>query len=116
MPPKTIGEIRKLLGLIGYYRKYIPRFAKAAKPLTDLLRVDMSKKPGQNKGKQTGSNVRGDPLSSNTQILWQDVYQDSSELLIQALTSRTILAHPVFIRQFILQTNASKDGLGVVLY
>ena len=36
-PPKTIGELRKLLGLLGYYRKYIPGFAKTAKPLTDLL-------------------------------------------------------------------------------
>ena len=36
-PPKTIGELRKVLGMLGYYRKHIRNFAKTAKPLTDLL-------------------------------------------------------------------------------
>ena len=115
-PPKTIGELRKLLGLLGYYRKYIPGFAKTAKPLTDLLRIDTLKKLDYNQRKQTRNNVRGGQLPSNTQILWQDVHQDSLELLIHALTSPPILAYPDFTRQFILHTDASKGGLGAVLY
>eukprot|EP00794_Sanderia_malayensis_P005085 gene5085-5741_t len=51
-PPKTIGELRKLLGLLGYYRKYIPEFAKIAKPLTDLLRTDIMGKPHYVQGKR----------------------------------------------------------------
>ena len=115
-PPKTIGELRKLLGLLGYYRKYIPGFAKTAKPLTDLLRADMAKKSDCNQGRRIEGNARGGQLPSNTQILWQDVHQNSLELLIQALTSPPILAYPDFTRQFILHTDASKDGLGAVLY
>ena len=76
-PPKTIGELRKLLGLLGYYRKYIPEFAKTAKPLTDLLQADMAKKQNCNQGKRTEGNSRGGQLASNTQILWQDIQQSS---------------------------------------
>ena len=115
-PPRTIGELRKLLGLVGYYRKYIPGFAKVAKPLTDLLRTDGTKKPPGNQRKRAPNNARGGQLPSNTQIQWKDTHQASLESLIQALTSPPILAYPDFTRQFILHTDASKDGLGAVLY
>lgn len=35
--PKTVGEVRKLLGLLGYHRQYIPNFSKTAKCMFDLL-------------------------------------------------------------------------------
>ena len=35
--PKTVGDVRKLLGLLSYYRRSIPAFAKIAKPLYELL-------------------------------------------------------------------------------
>ena len=34
--PRTKRELRKFLGTMGYYRHYIPQFARLAKPLTDL--------------------------------------------------------------------------------
>ena len=37
-PPKSVGDVRKLLGLLGYYRRYVPDFARLAKPLFDLLK------------------------------------------------------------------------------
>lgn len=36
-PPTTIGELRKVLGLLGYYRQYIKDFSRIAKPLYALL-------------------------------------------------------------------------------
>ena len=36
--PQTVGDVRKLLGLLGYYCRYIPDFAHTAKPLFDLLK------------------------------------------------------------------------------
>lgn len=36
--PKTITEIRRFLGLAGYYRKFIEGFSKIALPLTQLTR------------------------------------------------------------------------------
>ena len=36
--PKTTKEIKTCLGLLGYYRKFIPNFAKLTKPLTSGLK------------------------------------------------------------------------------
>ena len=32
-PPTTPKEVKQFLGLIGYYRKFVPRFADVARPL-----------------------------------------------------------------------------------
>ena len=37
VPPRTVGEVRKLVGLLGVYRRQIPNFSKIAKPIYDLL-------------------------------------------------------------------------------
>ena len=37
-PPTAPKEVRVFLALVGYYRKFIKRFAKIAKPLTLLTR------------------------------------------------------------------------------
>ena len=37
-PPKTQKGIREFLGMGGYYRKFIPRFADAARALAKLTR------------------------------------------------------------------------------
>ena len=36
--PKTLGEVRRLLGMVGYFRKYIANFSKKAAPLYQLLK------------------------------------------------------------------------------
>ena len=38
LPPKTPKEIKQFLGLIGYYRKFVPRFSELARPLNALTR------------------------------------------------------------------------------
>ena len=37
-PPTTPKQVRALLGLVGYYKKFIKGVAKIAKPLTLLTR------------------------------------------------------------------------------
>ena len=39
--PKTPKEVKQFLGLIGYYRKFVPRFSDIARSLTNLTRHDM---------------------------------------------------------------------------
>ena len=34
--PRTAKEVKQFLGLIGYYRKFIPRFVDISRPLTKL--------------------------------------------------------------------------------
>ena len=36
LPPQTPKEAKQCLGLIGYYRKFVPRFLDLARPLNDL--------------------------------------------------------------------------------
>ena len=36
-PPETVGGVRKIIGLLGYYCRYIKDFAKIAKLLYELL-------------------------------------------------------------------------------
>ena len=41
-PPKTPKEVKQFLGLIGYYRKFVPRFSDLARPLNALTRKNVS--------------------------------------------------------------------------
>ena len=38
LPPKSPKEVKQFLGLIGYYRKFVPRFSDLARPLNALTR------------------------------------------------------------------------------
>ena len=40
--PRNPKEIKEFLGIVGYYQKFIPRFSDIAKPLTRLMRHDMT--------------------------------------------------------------------------
>ena len=36
--PKSVIEIRRFLGLVGYYRRFIENFSRLAAPMTRLTR------------------------------------------------------------------------------
>jgi hypothetical protein len=38
-PPTIVRQIRSFLGLVGYYRRFIPNFSRIAKPMTDVEKV-----------------------------------------------------------------------------
>jgi hypothetical protein len=104
--PQTIGEARKLLGFLGYFRKFIPNFSRRAKNLYQLLETKFVK---------TARKKNGQPTSS-TRFTWTDVRTAEVEDLVDCLTSGPIMAYPDFNREFILHTDASQEGLGAVLY
>lgn len=106
--PASIGEIRKLLGFLGFYRKYIPDFARRARILYDLVKHPKNKT--QAKVKKNGQ------ISSQVRINWTKAHQDVLSDLVDALTNPPVMAYPLFDKPFDLHVDASGEGLGAILY
>ena len=94
---ETVGDVRKLLGFLSYYRQYIQDFSRIAKPLYDLM-------------------AGPEPLASNHRVTWTEEHQKRLDMLIHRLTSPPVMAFPDFTKPFVLHTDASQEGLGAVLY
>ena len=90
--PLTKRDVQAFLGLIGYYRQFIPQFSAVASPLTDLTRKHQ---PQQVK------------WSTETEIAFRKL----KSLLIE--TPVLGVANPSW--PYILQTDASENGIGAVL-
>jgi hypothetical protein len=59
--PKTVKDVRKLMGFLNYYRRYIENFSSIAKPIYDLLKSDDD---NDNKVKAKGNVVFSRPQIS----------------------------------------------------
>ncbi|GKA21277.1 putative reverse transcriptase domain-containing protein, partial [Tanacetum coccineum] len=88
--PKSLTEIRKFLGLAGYYRRFIEGFSKIPKPITKLTQ-------------------------KKVKFEWGGKQEAAFQLLKQKLCSAPILALPEGSKDFIAYCDASKKGLGAVL-
>ena len=105
--PKNIKELRSFLGFTGYYRRFIKDYARIVKPLNDLLVGHPTyQSPDQKKKKKKKS----------VPWQWGEAQQLAFNTLKEKLSSPPILAYADFSKPFILHTDASTDGLGVVLY
>ena len=109
--PKNIGELRSLLGFLGYYRSYVRDFSRRVKPLYDLLKGKVTKPV---KGK-TGTKS-GQRYDSREKIEWGDEHQKILEEMIDYLKSPEVIAFANFDMPFFMNCDASNDGLGAVLY
>lgn len=115
--PKTVGELRRILGLLSYYRQYIKDFSCIANPLYGLLKntpeenaqLKNSLRHAKTKTMKTG-------VPSSKPIAWTDEHQSIIEQLIDCLLQPPVLAFPDFSQPFVLHTDASAQGLGAVLY
>ncbi|KAK3511551.1 hypothetical protein QTP70_009657 [Hemibagrus guttatus] len=112
--PSTVGELRKILGLLSYYRQYIKDFSRIASLLYDLLKSNTEDAGPQRKRKnKIRNNKRNHVVPSSKSIEWTAKHQEILEKLINCLIQPPILGFPDFSQPFIL---ASNQGLGAVLY
>ena len=91
--PSCVKEVQQFLGLAGYYRRFIKGFSKIAAPLHGLTHADSS-------------------------FLWTPACAAAFRSLKSRLIAAPVLAYPDFSEQggtFILDTDASKVGIGAVL-
>ncbi|KAL0199247.1 hypothetical protein M9458_007787, partial [Cirrhinus mrigala] len=112
--PQNVGEVRRLVGFLSYYRSYIQDFARLAKPIYELLQANTAEHQTQVGRKK--ERKRSPQLPSRHPVVWEDKHQQSLDRLIDLLTSPPVLAYPDFDAPFVLHTDASEQGLGAVLY
>ena len=80
--PRTAKEVKQFLGLIGYYWKFVRRFADISKPLTKLTR-------------------------HNVTFEWTEQCQKAFNHLCELLMEYPILHYPDLVQGYILYTDAS---------
>ena len=94
--PKTLRDLRSFLGLSGYYRKFVKGYSVLARPLHQLLSGHRQKNP-------------------SIQNQWTKECDEAFIQLKSALTTAPVLAYADFTKPFILEVDASHQGLGAVL-
>ena len=95
-PPTMYTGVRKFIGAIGYFRHFIKNFARIAKPLNDLLGCGNSK-------------LENHPVSLTAAA------EEAFHTLKKKCVMAPVLAFADLKKPFLLETDASKYGLGTVL-
>lgn len=88
--PTNETELKGFLGTVGYYRRFIPKFAHISKPLTSQLK-------------------KGQMITHTKEFI------ESFELCKRTLISSQVLQMPDFSLPFNLTTDASNFAVGAVL-
>ncbi|XP_022188087.2 uncharacterized protein LOC111046770 [Nilaparvata lugens] len=88
--PQRVKSLRSFLGLASWYRRFVPNFSELANPLHRLLK-----------------------LKVNWQ--WGEEEETAFQKIKDALTCAPVLTYPHFELPFVIQTDASDEGLGAVL-
>ncbi|GBN37554.1 Retrovirus-related Pol polyprotein from transposon 297 [Araneus ventricosus] len=88
--PETVHDLRSFLGLCTYYRRFVRNFSAIARPLHKLT-------------------------EARTNFNWTEECEKSFNSLKQALITSPVLTYPRTDKEFILDTDASNEGIGAVL-
>ena len=94
-PPKTYTEVHTFLGLVDHYRRLIKGFSCIAQLNNHLMGEGTSRKLEQ--------------------VMLSEEALKAFETLKQACMTAPVLAFADYTKPFLLETDASKDGLGAVL-
>jgi hypothetical protein len=89
-PPANVRGVRSLVGLVNFYREFIPARSETLSPLTELT------KKGQ-------------------KFLWGPAQQKAFEEIKRKLAREILLQFPDFNEPFIIHTDASKNQIGGVI-
>ena len=88
--PQSVSDVRRFLGLTGYYRRFVEGFSNVAGPLSDLTRKD-------------------------TPFVWGKREADAFLKLKTALASAPVLATPDNAKPYTVHTDASGYAVGATL-
>jgi hypothetical protein len=94
-PPKTVIQLRRFLGMLNFYRRFLPKDASIQAPLHDVL---------------SGPRVKG-----SHPVTWTDTLLSAFNECKASLSQATLLAHPDSTAPLALVTDASTTAMGTVL-
>ncbi|XP_073003571.1 uncharacterized mitochondrial protein AtMg00860-like [Typha latifolia] len=86
---RIVQELRGFLGLTGYYHWFVARYSKIGAPFTSLLRKNAFK--------------------------WTNEVTRAFEELKAAMTTTPVLALPDFRHLFVVECDASWEGIDIIL-
>jgi RNase H-like domain found in reverse transcriptase len=89
--PKSVPDVRRLIGMASWYRRFIPNFSKIIVPISDLI----------SKSRRT--------------IKWNEEAEEAFKKLKLALVSEPVLVPPNFDNDFTIQCDASDVEIAGVL-
>ena len=93
---EMVTGVRKFIGLISHYQKFIKGFTNIARPLNKL--------------------VSGENAKKKEKIMWMDECQVAFDKLKEALSTVPIPAYADYSKPFGLVTDTSELGLRAALY
>jgi cleavage and polyadenylation specificity factor subunit 1 len=94
-PPKTVSQLRRFLGMLNFYRRFLPHAASMQAPLHEVL---------------SGPRVKGShPVS------WTPALHTAFDECKASLSQAALLAHPDSTAPLALVTDASTSAMGAVL-
>lgn len=88
--PKNVTEVRRIVGVASWYRRFVPNFSTIVAPLTALTR-------------------------KNAKFMWDNKCEEAFSKVKENLVQAPVLSCPNFDRPFFVQCDASDFGLGAVL-
>jgi hypothetical protein len=94
-PPKTASQLHRFLGMLYFYRRFLPHAAATQAPLHNVL---------------SGPRVKG-----SHPITWTPELLKAFEECKASLSRATLLAHPDASAPLALVTDASTSAMGAVL-
>ena len=89
-PPRDAKGVARFVGMVNFYRRFIPGAAEIAAPLNSLRK-------------------------KGAKFVWGDEQQRAFEILKESILSPPMLRMPDFTKPFILQSDASSVAIGAVL-
>ena len=89
--PNSRKGVRSFLGMCGFYRKFIKKYAELAEPLTRLTREDVD-------------------------FAWREEQEKAYDSLVHSLCSRPVLGYPDWSKRFTIEVDASNVGIGAVVH
>ena len=91
-PPKTVRALQRFLGMLNFYRRFLPRIAEVLRPLTDAL------------------------AGAPKRLFWTPQMESAFKEAKNRLAQATLLTHPVPSAQLRLRTDASERAIAGAIH